>query len=34
MKNDKGEDIVNKAGQFQHIGLIEKYTPDPKLGEG
>jgi hypothetical protein len=30
-KNDKGEDIVIEAGQFRHVGLIKKYTPDPSL---
>jgi hypothetical protein len=30
-KNDEGEDVVIDAGQFQHIGLIKKYTPDPSL---
>jgi len=32
-KNDKGEEVVIQAGQFQHIGLIKTYTPDPALSE-
>jgi len=32
-RNEAGEDVVIDAGQFQHTGLIKKYTPDPALSE-
>lgn len=31
--NTAGDEVINPAGQFQHMGLIKKYVPDPKLDE-